>query len=77
MAVFNFSIFDRKFLFGGKFYNKNPNCQFELKFVTYTNLNMQNSMAMFTFSIFDQKYLFRDKFDQKNPNFQFKLKFGT
>ena len=31
MVVFTFSIFDRKYLFLGKFGSKNQNCQFKLK----------------------------------------------
>ena len=38
--------------FLGKFGPKNQNCQFILKFGTWTNSNMQNSMAMFNFSAF-------------------------
>ena len=37
---------------------KNQNFQFELKFCTYNNLNMQNSMMVFTFSVLNQKNLF-------------------
>ena len=53
------------------------NCQFELKFGTFINLNMQNSMMVLTFSIFDRKYLFWGKFGPKNQNCQFELKFGS
>ena len=35
--------------FLGKFGQKNPNYQFKLKFGSYTNSNMQNSLMMFTF----------------------------
>ena len=55
---------------------KNQNVKFKLKFGTYTNSNMQNSMALFTFSVLDMK-LFLGKFGLKNQNCQFKLKFGT
>ena len=48
--------------FWGKFGPGNQNCQFQLKFGTKTNLNMQNSVVLFTFSVFDWKYLFRSKF---------------
>ena len=48
-----------------KFGPKNQNCQSELKFGTYTDLNMQNSMVMLTFSVFDQKYLFLANLVQK------------
>ena len=44
--------------FSGKFGPKNQNCQFELKFGTYTNSNMQYSMMMVIFSVFDPKYVF-------------------
>ena len=39
--------------FLGKFGPKTSNCQFELNFGTYTNLNMQNSMIVSTFSVLD------------------------
>ena len=42
----------------GKFGPKNKNCQFILKFGTWTNSNMQNSMAMFNFSACYGNYLF-------------------
>ena len=42
--------------FLGKFSPKNLNRQFILKFGTWTNSNMQNSMAMFNFSAFDWNY---------------------
>ena len=32
--------------FLGKFGPKSQNCQFQMKFDTYTNLNMQNLMAV-------------------------------
>ena len=54
----HFFCFPREIPFLCKFGPKNQNYQFELKFGTYTNLNMQNSVVVFTFSIFDQKYLF-------------------
>ena len=44
--------------FLGKFGPKNQICQFKLKFATYTNSNIQNSMGMCTFLGFDPKYLF-------------------
>ena len=58
MMVLTFSIFDRKYLFRGKFGPKNQNCQFELKFGSKANSNMRNSMAVLAFSGFNQKYLF-------------------
>ena len=44
--------------FLGKFGPKNQNCQFILKFGTWTNSNLQNSMAIFNFSAFDWNYPF-------------------
>ena len=41
--------------FFGKFGPKNQNCQFELKFGTKTNFNMQNLMVVFSFSVLYQK----------------------
>ena len=43
--------------FLGKFGPKNQNCQFKLKFGTYTNSNMQSSLMLFTFSINTKIYL--------------------
>ena len=63
--------------FFGKFGPKIQNCQFELKFGTSTNSNMENLMVVFIFSIFNQKYSFWVKFGPKNQNYQFKLKYGT
>ena len=57
--------------FLGKFGPKNQNCQFILKFGTWTNSNMQNSMAIFNFSFS------LGKFGPTNQNCPFKLKFGT
>ena len=57
MVMFTFSLFGRKYLFWGKLGSKNQNCQFELKFGSWTNLNMQNSMVIFTFFVLDQKNL--------------------
>ena len=45
-------------LFLGKFGFKIQSCLFKVKFGTYTNSNMRNSMTMFGFSVFDQKYQF-------------------
>ena len=44
--------------FLGKFGPKNQNCQFNLKFGTWTNSNMENSMVVFTFSVLDWKHPF-------------------
>ena len=49
----------------GKFGPKNQNDQFRLKFGTYTNSNMQNSMLIFTFSVFDRKFPFWANLVQK------------
>ena len=51
--------------FLGKFGSKNQNCQLKLKFGTYTNSNMQNSMVMFIYFVFDWKYPFWANLVQK------------
>ena len=51
------SVFDWKYAFWVNLV-KTENCQFELKFGTQINSNMQNSMSMFFISLFDWKYLF-------------------
>ena len=54
----DFSVFDRKFPFWSylvRFNQKNQNCQFKLKFGTWTNSNMQNSMVMFILFVLDWK----------------------
>ena len=63
--------------FFGKFGPKSQDYQFELKFGTYTNSNMQNSIVMFTFFVFVRKCFFEGKFGPKNINYQFNLKFDT
>ena len=77
MVVFTFSVFDWKQLFWGKFSPKYHNCQFKLKFGTYTNSNTQNLVVMFTFSDVDWKHSFWANLVQKKENCQFKLTFGT
>ena len=54
----HFFRFRPQILFLGKFGPKNQNCQFILKFGTWINSNMQNSMAMFNFSAFYWTYPF-------------------
>ena len=51
--------------FLGKFTPKNQNDQSKLKFGTYTNSNMQNSMVISTFSAFDWEYTFWSNLVQK------------
>ena len=55
MVLFRFSLLDGKHPFD-KFASKNQNCQFELKFGTKTDLNMQISMEVFKFSLLDGKH---------------------
>ena len=57
-------------------WSKNTNYQFNLRFVTQTNSNMQNSMVVFIFCILDGKHPF-GQIGPKNQNCQFKLKFST
>ena len=66
--------------FLGKFGPRNENCHFKLKFGTYTNLNIQNSMVMFIFFLFVCFWLeipFLGKFCPKSQYYQLKLKLGT
>ena len=49
----------------GQIWSKNQNCHFKLKFGTYSNSNMQNSMVMFILSVFDWKYPFWANLVQK------------
>ena len=60
-----FFYFKRETPFLGKFGPKAQNCQFKLKFCTFTNSDMQISMRMFTFSVFKGKHLFRANLVQK------------
>ena len=55
---------------------KNQNCLFKLKFSTFTNSNLQNSMEISTFC-FRLKIPFWGKFDQKIQNCVLKVKFDT
>ena len=56
VVMFTFSNFDRKYPFWVNFSPKTKNCQFILKFGTWTNPNLQKAMAMFNFSTFDWNY---------------------
>ena len=58
MMLFTFFVFEWKLPFLGKFVPKNQNYQFKLKFGTYSNSDMQNSMVMFTFSVLIRNTLF-------------------
>ena len=49
----NFTVLDQKYHFLGKLDPTNQNCHFQLKFVTLTTSNMQNSMMVFTFPAFN------------------------
>ena len=52
------SAFDWKYPFLGKFSTKIQNCLFKIKFDTYTNPNMQNSVVVFILSTLYWKYPF-------------------
>ena len=49
----------------GKFGPKYQNCHFKLKFGTYSNSRMQNSMMLFIFLVFQWKYPFWANLVQK------------
>ena len=65
MVMFTFCLFWLETPFLDKFSPNNQNCQFELKFGTQINLNMQNSTAVFAFSRLDQKKPFWANLVQK------------
>ena len=66
MALFTFSVLERKYPFSGKFGSKNETCQFKLKFGTKNNSNMQNLMVMFNFFVLDQKHTFEQIWFKKS-----------
>ena len=68
----NFSVLDQKYLFE-QVWSKNQNSQFNLKFDTQINLNVQNSIVMLFFSVFHWKYPFWANLD---TNLDTKLKPG-
>ena len=74
----NFLFSRLKSPFLGKFGQKNKKCLFELKFGTWTNWHIQNSMVIsfFFFFFFDRNYPFWANLVQKNRNWLFKLKFS-
>ena len=53
----HFFSFSLEIPFLGKVGPNNWNCHFKLKFGTYNNSNIQNSVMLFTFFVFDWKYL--------------------
>ena len=65
MVMLTFSVLDQKYCFWANLVQKNQSCHFKLKFGTFTNLNMQNSMVMLTFSVLNQKYCFLANLVQK------------
>ena len=48
-----------------QFWSKKSNYHLKLKFGTYTNSKMYNSVVIFTFSVFDRKYTFWTNLIQK------------
>ena len=60
-----FFVFEWKCLFWANLVSKYQNCHFTLKFGTYTNSNMQNSMMLFSFFVFQWKYPFWANLIQK------------
>ena len=70
-------IYDNKdFLnsFWANLVERHQNWLFKVRFGSYTNSNMLNSMMIFTFLCFETKIPF---FGPKNQNCLFKMKFGT
>ena len=60
--------------FGQIWFKKKKKCQFKLKIITSTNLNIQNSMVMFTFYVYDWNIPL-SKLDLKKSKLSVKLKF--
>ena len=65
MALFTFFCFRVETPFFSKFGPKNQNCKFKLKFGTWINSNMQNSMVVFTFSVLEWEHRFWANYVQK------------
>ena len=65
IVIFIFFLSGPEFHFLSKFGPKNQNCQSKLKFVTWANSNIQNSMLLFTFSVLERKHLFEENLVQK------------
>ena len=57
MVMFIISVLDLIYPFRANLVQKNQICLFTVKFGTWTNSIMHNSMLMFTFSLFDLKNL--------------------
>ena len=62
MVMFTFSFLTGNTLFGPEI----QNCQFKLKFATYTNSNVQNLMVMFTFPVLTGNTLFGENGSKKS-----------
>ena len=65
MVMFVFFCFGVEIPFWGKFSPRSQNYQLKLKFGTYTNSNMQNSMMLLSFFVFEWKYPFSTNLVQK------------
>ena len=61
-----FFVFECKYPFWVNLIQKVKNSHFKLKFGTYTNSNMQNSMVMFIYFVFDWKYPFWANLSKKS-----------
>ena len=75
MDAAHFFLFRLEIPILGKFGPQNQNYQFKLKFSSWTNSNMQNSVMLFTFSTGNT--LFGQIWSKKSKKYQFRLKFGT
>ena len=65
IVMLTFFVSEHKYYFGVNLVQKIPNCQFKLKFGTWTNLNLQNSIVMFTLSVFTGSILFLEIYFKK------------
>ena len=64
-VVFTCFLFNQKCHIWATFVKKSQNYQFKLKFSTYNNSNMQNSMVMFILSVFNKSTFFGQLWSKK------------
>ena len=58
MVLFSFSVLGKKTPILAKLGQKSQDCRFQLKYVIWSNFNIQNSIILLTFSVLDRKHSF-------------------
>ena len=76
MATFICPALDIKCLFWANLFQKNHNCLFKMKFDTYSNSNMLNSLVILNF-LFWAENTFSGQSNFKISRLSVKMKFGT